>query len=156
VDTSSVPNHKLDTEIVVRLPSALRAQLEAIAVILDQTEGEVIRRALQNFIALVDHEPAALSAPSVQLTPEPSVELRDVVRKAVYASTNWQDCVSLLAKANLAFIARGGGLAIVDKVSGEILCKASQVGFGYADLMRKFRQPFPDHPATWLAEKILR
>jgi len=51
--------------------------------------------------------------------------------------------------------AAGGGLALHDWPGDRRLCKASELGFSYSRLMRRFSSPFPEHPHAWLAARML-
>src|SRR6056297_3298127 len=51
--------------------------------------------------------------------------------------------------------AAGGGLALHDWPADRRICKASELGFSYTRLMRRFGTPFPDHPHTWLEKHHL-
>jgi len=51
--------------------------------------------------------------------------------------------------------AAGGGLALHDWPGDRRVCKASELGFSYSRLMRRFGAPFPGHSHTWLAERML-
>ena len=35
------------------------------------------------------------------------------------------------------------------------LCRASDIGFAYSRLIKRYRADWPDPPYTWLAERIL-
>ena len=61
-----------------------------------------------------------------------------------------------LAKHDLEYFERGGGISIQVKSTSCLICKASAVGPGYSRLMQKFGAPFPGHSHTWLAEKMLK
>src|SRR5262245_29864931 len=81
--------------------------------------------------------------------------IRLVVRQALNASTSWDEFAAYLARHDLEYFERGGGLAVRSKASGNLVCKASEVGPGYSALMKKFRTAFPGHSASWLADKVL-
>lgn len=81
--------------------------------------------------------------------------IRPIVTHAVNTSRSWGVLAEKLAVHGLEYFERGGGLAVRSIPSGRIICKASQVGPGYSELMRKLQCPFPGHAHTWLAEKAL-
>ena len=51
--------------------------------------------------------------------------------------------------------AAGGGLALHDRSGDRRMCKASELGFSYSRLMRRFGAPFPSHSHTWLVGRTL-
>jgi hypothetical protein len=51
----------------------------------------------------------------------------------------------------VSLVAAGGGLNLIDPETGEVLCKGSQVGPGYQDLVRRFGAGFPGHGRRGLA-----
>lgn len=61
-----------------------------------------------------------------------------------------------LRRRGLAYVAAGGGLNLIDPETGEVLCKGSQAGPGYLDLVRRFGTGFPGHPRPGLAALALR
>ena len=74
---------------------------------------------------------------------------------AVLESSNWEELQSTLKDHNLDIVAKGGGMAIVRADTKEHVCKASEAGYGYPQLIERFRAGFPGHPHTWLAQRIL-
>jgi ATP-dependent DNA helicase RecQ len=60
-----------------------------------------------------------------------------------------------LRARGLHYIPAGGGLNLIDPETGEVLCKGSQVGPGYQDLVRRFGAGFPGHPRPGLAAMML-
>jgi hypothetical protein len=81
--------------------------------------------------------------------------IRQVVRQALNASKSWAEFAAYLARHDLEYFERGGGLAVRSKASGNLICKASEVGPGYSALIRAFRAAFPGHSASWLVDKVL-
>jgi ATP-dependent DNA helicase RecQ len=77
--------------------------------------------------------------------------LRASVAEALVASRNWGQMQAALRARGLQYIQAGGGLNLIDPETGEVLCKGSQVGPGYQDLVRRFGTGFPGHPRPGLA-----
>lgn len=48
----------------------------------------------------------------------------------------------------------GGGLVLATHPGGRRMCKASELGFFYSDLMRRFGRPFPGHSQRKLAARL--
>jgi len=61
------------------------------------------------------------------------------------SALDWNDLHARLAALNHSVRPAGGGLTIHDLVTGDRLCKSSELGFAYSRLVRKFRQPMPGH-----------
>lgn len=70
-------------------------------------------------------------------------------------ATGWADLNTRLQAKGYVLRAAGGGLALHRWPDDTRICKASELGFSYARLMRRFRDPFPGHTHTWLAERML-
>lgn len=81
--------------------------------------------------------------------------LRLLVAEALYASHSWGQMQAALRARGLQYVPAGGGLNLIDPETGEVLCKGSQVGPGYQDLVRRFGTGFPGHPRPGLAAVAL-
>jgi hypothetical protein len=77
--------------------------------------------------------------------------LRASVAEALYASHSWGQMQAALRARGLQYVPAGGGLNLIDPETAEVLCKASQVGPGYQDLVRRFGAGFPSHGRRGLA-----
>ena len=105
--------------------------------------------------------------PSEQKLPEPvSIQnndireasldqLRSKFSEAVDSSRSWDELQSLLRIENKELVPRGGGLILRSVSTQEAICKASELGFGYASLIKIFNDGFPGHSHTWIAERAL-
>ncbi len=81
--------------------------------------------------------------------------LRLLVAEARYASRSWAQMQAALRARGLQYGPAGGGLHLIDPETGEVLCKGSQVGPSYQDLVRRFGKGFPGHPRPSLAAVAL-
>ena len=77
--------------------------------------------------------------------------LRLLVAEALFVAQSWGQMQAALRVRGLQYVAAGGGLNVIDPETGEVLCKGSQVGPGYQDLVRRFGSGFPGHPRPGLA-----
>jgi hypothetical protein len=77
--------------------------------------------------------------------------LRLLVAEALYLSDSWGQMQAALRARGLQYVPAGGGLNLMDPETGEVLCKGSQAGPGYQDLVRRFGAGFPHHPRPGLA-----
>lgn len=70
-------------------------------------------------------------------------------------ATGWGDLQARLAAKGFVLRERGGGLALHRLSDNLRLCKGSEIGAAYADLMRRFNAPFPGHSHRHLVDRIL-
>jgi len=78
-----------------------------------------------------------------------------IIRDALSEATGWEALVATLERKNITLIPKSGGLVVSDTKSGADICKLSAIGFRYLDLIKRFGEGFPGHPATWLVERAL-
>jgi ATP-dependent DNA helicase RecQ len=83
------------------------------------------------------------------------VRLRLLVAEALAVSETWGDLQRALADRGLKFAPAGGGLVLIDAVTGQTLAKSSQVGPAYMALVRRFGTGFPGHPQPGIAAQAL-
>jgi len=147
-----------ETTVNVRMSVSMRDALEELAVETDMSVGQLVREALQRFLAEVwahtgEEQNVDTSTPS----PDDSVleRCRQAVRQALSLASDWKTMQGILATNGYEYRALGGGLTMFDTTDGRYLCKASDVGPGYSKLIKRFRAPFPGHPHTWLADRVL-
>jgi hypothetical protein len=81
--------------------------------------------------------------------------LRLLVAEALFASHSWGQMQAALRARGLQYVPAGDGLNLIDPETGEVLCKGSQVGPGYQDLVRRFSEGFPGHPRPGLTATVL-
>lgn len=118
----------------------------------DETPGAVLR----DLIRLEVQRNARKATRSDEVIDELLLgRLRFLVAEALVSAQNWQQMQAALRLRGLAYVAAGGGLNVIDPETGEILCKGSQVGPGYLDLVRRFGTGFPGHPRPGLAYAAL-
>ena len=136
--------------IVILLPANLRREAAAMAEERDVTIGQVIRDLLRLEIAA--RREATAPDPLLEVVAEP---LRARLEGDLARATGWDDLQRRLRARGFALREAGGGLALHEWPGGRKLCKASDLGHGYAQLMRRFGEPFPGHRQRWLADRIL-
>lgn len=116
--------------------------------------------------ALNDHSAAARTPDRVEERPPQSPPqappgallgpLRALLAVDLAQADGWDDLQSRLARHGYTFRERGGGLALHCLNTAARLCKASDLGWPYADLMRRFGAAFPGHAHDWLAHRVLQ
>ena len=116
----------------------------------DLSLGQLIRNALSREIAR-----HANAKPPVRADEQLLAPLRARLAPDLAHARNWQDLGDRLKTKGYVLRVAGGGLALHDWPADRRICKASELGFSYSNLMRRFRTPFPSHPHRWLAERML-
>jgi len=70
-------------------------------------------------------------------------------------ASGWEDLQARLMRKGYHLREAGGGLALASWPAGRRLCKASELGFSYSRLMRRFGTPFPGHAHRWVSDRML-
>jgi ATP-dependent DNA helicase RecQ len=78
-----------------------------------------------------------------------------IIQDALSAANSWEALAANLERKDITLIPKSGGLVVVDAKSGADICKLSAIGFRYLELIKRFGEGFPGHPATWLVERAL-
>lgn len=68
---------------------------------------------------------------------------------------DWEDLQARLTSKGYRLREAGGGLALVSWPADRRLCKASELGFSYSRLLRRFGAPFPGHAHRWISHRML-
>jgi len=132
------------------LPMDMRHMCEEIARERDITLGQFIRGLVSAEISRRKNARPPNRADEQLIAP-----LRARLATPLATSTNWPDLQDKLAHHDVILREAGGGLAVHRLSTGERLCKASELGFSYSKLMRRFDAPFPGHAHSWLAARML-
>jgi hypothetical protein len=147
-----------ETTVNIRMSLAMRDALEELAVETDMSIGQLVREALHRFLGEFwsdagekQNGEASMPSPNDQVLER----CRQAVTQALSVANDWKTMQDTLASRGCEYRALGGGLAMFDTSDGSYLCKASSVGPGYSKLIKRFRAPFPGHPHTWLADRVL-
>lgn len=150
---------KPDVEIKVMVTRPMAEGLRRLASRHDLTEGAIVREALRR---LLEAEAQQSSGETPQRrysaashTRSNIEHVRTLVANAVKASSDWKDLNHRLSDEGLELAPKGGGLVVRSLSSQEDICKASEIGFPYSKLIRRFRSGFPGHAHEWLADRIL-
>lgn len=121
-----------------------------------QTRDESPGAVLRDLVRLEVQRISRRSARSDDVIDEQLLgRLRLLVAQALVDAQSWDEVQHALAKQGLAYVPAGGGLNLMDPVTGEVLCKGSQVGPGYMDLVRRLGCGFPGHPRPGIASQAL-
>lgn len=81
--------------------------------------------------------------------------LRTLLAVDIEAARSWKDLQERLSNHGYTFRERDGGLALHCTATAAHICKASDLGWSHADLIRQFGAPFPGHAPRELARRML-
>ncbi|SFN54171.1 hypothetical protein SAMN04487859_104146 [Roseovarius lutimaris] len=115
----------------------------------DITLGQMIRDLLAREIARAQN-----ARPPVRADERLVAPLRARLAGDLAEAGDWQDLQARLRSKGYVLRAAGGGLALHDWPADRRICKASELGFSYSRLMRRFHTPFPGHGHRWLFDRI--
>lgn len=135
-------------DISLKLPAITASALRAIALAEDVSIGQVIRDAITRDLR------RRASAKTPVRADEPLVApLRALLADDFAYAKTWADLQSRLFTKGYGLAEAGGGLVLVSHPSGQRLCKGSELGHGYAQLLRKFQAPFPGHSHGYMVAR---
>ena len=128
-------------QLIVRIQPHAEDFLEGRAADLDTTVGQIIRDLLK-----AEMKKAANAKTSNRTDEQLVARLQRLLVPTMADAISWGDLQNRLAALNHTLKPAGGGLTVHDLATGARLCKSSELGFGYARFVRKFRAPMPGHP----------
>lgn len=138
-------------DVKLRLDQPLLADLHALADAEGCDLASIMTRALKAEIART----RARARTPVRAEERLLAPLRALLARDLAAATGWEDLQTRLAVHGYRLREAGGGLLLATSPGGKRICKASELGFAYSDLMRRFGRPFPGHSQHKLAARIL-
>jgi hypothetical protein len=115
----------------------------------DITVGQLVRDLVAREIA------RAHARPPIRADERLIAPLRARLADDLAHAEGWEDLQARLRAKGYVLRAAGGGLALHGGPGDRRICKASELGFSYARLMRRFGAPFPDHPHSHLIARHL-
>ena len=127
-------------ERTLRLDPAVWAVLERIAAENDVSVGQIIRSAVDRDIRRRAEAKTPVRADERLVAP-----LRALLADDFAYARGWDDLQSRLATKGYRLSEAGGGLILQSRNSGERICKASELGYSYSALLRRFDRIFPGH-----------
>ena len=135
----------------VKMHPEMRVEADRMAYQRDISVGQVIRDFLAKEISRTRQAKPPVRADEQLVTP-----LRARLADDLAHATSWSDLTGRLAQKGYALRAAGCGLVLHRLPGDQRICKASELGFSYSRLMRRFRAPLAGHSHTWLAERVLQ
>jgi hypothetical protein len=131
-------NVKLDPEILADMQRAAEED--------DVSVGQLVRYAIIQELRRRRIAKTTVRADERLLGP-----LRALLADDFAYEKDGSDLQSRLLRKGYVLVESGGGLVLLDSKSGTRHCKGSELGYGYAALLRKFNAPFPGHAHKWPA-----
>lgn len=126
--------------VTVNLPPALIADLRLMAEARGETPGDMIRTLLLREVAR-----AAQLRERAEEVEARNARLHDMMRADVEASASWADLALRLGRMGFGLRLAGGAPMLEDVANGRRIA-LSDIGFGYAALVRRFGRPMPRRP----------
>lgn len=163
----------LPVEMKIQLSEEMSEKLAKRALSQNVSFGTVIRDALSQYLDGAPVEPGRRGearksgrrgrdvSEADESGPEraaPTVDLDDLrfrFSEAVKRASNWDELRERLRESGLDIAPKGGGLVVMEAGTSTEFCKASDLGFAYSRLIKRYRAGWADHPHIWLAERIL-
>ncbi|WP_082029494.1 hypothetical protein [Tateyamaria sp. ANG-S1] len=126
-------------QIMIRVPDSLLSDARRLAREKDVTLGQLVRDALDQEVRRA--RPKTRNCADEALV----ARLQRLLAADIAAATSWAQLERVLRCRGFALRPAGGGLTLHD-AQGTRLCKSSEIGFGYARLVKRFGAVMPGHP----------
>ena len=130
--------------LTLQLPPPMLAALRRIAAEDDVSVGQGIRAAIARDLTRRSQAKMPVRADERLVAPLRALLADDFA----YAKT-WGELQSRIAAKGYGLAESGGGLILFERNSGMRMCKGSELGYGYASLLRRFKIPFPGPASRW-------
>jgi hypothetical protein len=127
----------------IRLDPSVWTVLERLAAEDDVSVGQIIRDAINRDIRRRAEAKTPVRADERLVAP-----LRALLADDFAYATGWGDLQGRLIGKGYRLAESGGGLILMDHESGVRICKASELGYSYSALLRRFDCVFPGHAHT--------
>ena len=124
----------------IRLDPAVWAALDRIARDEDVTPGQIIRGAIDRELRRRAEAKTPNRADERLVAP-----LRALLADDLAYAKDWSDLQARIGAKGYRLAESGGGLILQDRDTGVRLCKASELGYSYSALLRRFDSVFPGH-----------
>ena len=124
----------------VRLDPSVWTVLERLAVKDDISVGQIIRDAINREIRR-----RAIAKTPVRADERLVAPLRALLADDFAYARNWEDLQARLLAKGYRLAEAGGGLILQSRATSDRLCKASELGYSYSALLRRFDCVFPGH-----------
>ncbi|MEO0371709.1 MAG: hypothetical protein AAF231_09665 [Pseudomonadota bacterium] len=132
----------------------LKSELADAARMLAQERGVTVSQLLRDLVTReigMTHRAQPAETSQEQLVHA----LRDRLLPDFTQARSWSDLTARLKSKGYCLVVAGVGLALHSRDSGRRVCKASDLGFAYRQLIKQMGEPFPGHPHACLAQRVL-
>jgi hypothetical protein len=127
----------------IRLDDATWSVLERIAREDDVSVGQVVREAIARDIRRRAEAKTPVRADERLVAP-----LRALLADDFAYAQGWADLQARLLAKGYRLAEAGGGLILQSQATSDRICKASELGYSYSALLRRFDCVFPGHSHT--------
>lgn len=127
--------------VTLKLPDIMLQAALKLAARKDVTVGQIVR----DLLAQEMRKPRAAKT-SDRTDEQLLASLQTLLASDMARATSWQDLADRLAKLGYDLRPAGGGLTLHRCSCGTRMCKASELGFAYGTLVRRFGVGMPGHP----------
>ncbi len=132
----------------------LKSELADAARMLAQERGVTVSQLLRDLVTReinMTHRARPTETAQKQMVQS----LKDRLLPDFTQAKSWSDLTARLKIRGYCLIAAGGGLALHSRDNGRRVCKASELGFAYRQLIKQMGEAFPGHPHAWVAQRVL-
>jgi len=127
--------------VTLKLPDVMLQAAQKLAIQNDVTVGQIVRDLLVREVHNTNR-----AKTSGRTDEELLASLQTLLASDMGAATSWDDLERCLQAHGYDLRPAGGGLTLHRTSNGERLCKASELGFAYGALVRRFGEAMPGHP----------
>ena len=127
--------------VTLKLPDVMLQAAQKLAAQHDVTVGQIVRDLLTREMREVNR-----SKTSDRTDEHLLASLQTLLASDMARAFGWQDLADRLSRHGYDLRPAGGGLTLHQSTSGTRLCKASELGFAYGTLVRRFGVAMPGHP----------
>ncbi|MEM8848507.1 MAG: hypothetical protein AAGE03_00595 [Pseudomonadota bacterium] len=126
--------------MTIRMPAEMAEAVKALATRFDVTPGQVVRQAVAEELRRRCKPPKTPNRADEALV----ASLQTLLARDIGQAVSWGDLDRRLSAKGYRMMAAGGGCALFT-LAGEKLCKGSELGFTYRQLVRRFGRAMPGH-----------
>ncbi|MCT4556729.1 MAG: hypothetical protein N4A61_01590 [Pelagimonas sp.] len=143
-----------EVEITLRIPAPLYDAAHRLA----QGRGDSVARLLQRLLLREVRNSMGGQKPRKQTTANDRLlaPLKVLLTADFAKSSTWPELQGRLMAKGYTLRAAEGGVSLYSHPGGHQMCKISELGHAYGDLMLRFGGPLPDHAHQWLANRLLQ
>jgi hypothetical protein len=127
--------------VTLKLPRDLLSGAQRVATARDVTIGHMVRQLLKREV-----ERQLASGTRKETDVRLLVALQALLARDMAEARDWVDLAERLRPHGYELRPAGGGVVLYKSSCGTRVCKGSEIGFGYRDLVKRFGAPMPGHP----------